>query len=168
MDFVQRTHKRWTTTHGHTSNSQAVKTLIHWLCVNFGCHLENLSSAMADRELMVRVCEREKERDRVRERKNLKNLCCWLVLMIYIYIYIWNFVVGPKRERNILKCLGPRRNFYFFGFMNPGKKTNLFVDLHILIYIYIYIKRERERERDCSIWVELGLRRHSVICHMTV
>ena len=37
----------------------------------------------------------------------------FLSLSLYIYIYI-TFVVGPKRERNILKWVGPRRDFYFF------------------------------------------------------
>ena len=43
-----------------------------------------------------------------------------LSLSLYIYIYIYmvggkNLVVGPKRERNILKWIDPRRDLYFLN-----------------------------------------------------
>ena len=45
---------------------------------------------------------------------------------MYIYIYVYRFfVVGPKGERNILKWVCLRRDFYLF-------RIYLFIDLFIL------------------------------------
>ena len=41
-------------------------------------------------------------------------VCTYIYVCMCNYIYIYFFFVGPKRERNILKWVGPWRDFYFF------------------------------------------------------
>ena len=43
-----------TPTHGHTSDGRPAKTYIHQLCTDIGCHLEDLSGMMDDRDWMAR------------------------------------------------------------------------------------------------------------------
>ena len=87
---------QWTTSHEHTSVGRPVKTYFHQLCAGSGCHLEDLTWMMADRNWY-------RERERERKRESQGNPCYhhdWVMMMtnpynkkiahIYIYIYILN------------------------------------------------------------------------------
>ena len=66
----------WTTTHGRTSVSWPAKTYVHQFCVETGCILEDLPSAITDGN-----------GGEGRERENLGTMqSAWLD---YIYIYIY-------------------------------------------------------------------------------
>ena len=55
-------------------------------------------------------------------------LCVCVCVCAYIYVEIY-FIVGPKRERNILKRIGLRRDLYFL-------KIYLFI-YFVLIHMYV-------------------------------
>ena len=64
----------WTPTHGHTNVGQSAKTYIHQFCVDSRSHLEDLPSAMANRNGWW---ERERERERVKGIHAVSTLWWW-------------------------------------------------------------------------------------------
>ena len=65
------------------------------------------------------------------------SLSLSLSIYIYIYIYIYIiFAVGQKRERNIFKWVGPRKDLYFLGF--PKFCSDIRLRFQVVAFVWEY------------------------------
>ena len=82
----------WNPTYELASVAQPATIYLHLLCTDTGLSLEDLPSAMDDRD---RWRERYREREREREREKIRWWLCATVVN-FLVLFLWNCIRNPK------------------------------------------------------------------------